>query len=540
MVKEIPPVGLRERMESVRAHAVLDVRDPMEFHEKQIFMTTNAPRGAFEFLAPRLVPVKSTPVVCMDEGGPRAERAAALLEECGYTDVRVLAGGLGAWEAQGLPTASGTNVPSKDFGERVHVENAVPEITASALYALLESGPPPRIFDTRTEGEFERFCIPTGRSLPGGELILHAWDLDQDRETPLIINCAGRTRSIIGAQTLHRLGVTHARALKNGGMGVMLEGLPLAEGRPSEIPTPSERSRAHGEVLAAQVAEEEGVPFVSVEALRGLQAAADRRTLYLLDVRLAPEFSGGCIPGAVSVPGGQAAQRTDEVVAVRAGKVVTYCDRNARGVMAAYWLRQMGLDVSVLRGGLTAWLDAGGVLEKPGEAASGEGPAGSGEVLLLARAHTQTRAYSSGEARARRFGAILDVDLSSSYERGHLPGSAWVSRGRFEEEAPARAANQRARVMCVCADGRKSALSALALQRIGYRRAGYLAGGKAAWCAAGFPLETGREGIRGEPRDVQRKPYDIGRRAMEEYLTWEENLGRKYARKLFGRGGVRR
>ncbi|MCE2454070.1 MAG: hypothetical protein J4F48_14950, partial [Nitrospinae bacterium] len=218
---------------------------------------------------------------------------------------------------------------------------------------------------------------------------------------------------------------------------------------------------------------------------------------------------------------------TDEVVAVRAGKIVTYCDKNARGVMAAYWLRQMGLDVSVLRGGLTAWCEAGGVLEKPSEAASGESPAGAGEVLLLEQARSQARAYSSGEASARRFGAILDVDLSSSYERGHLPGSLWVSRGRLEEQAPERAGNK----MCVCDDGRKSALSALALQRIGYRRAGYLEGGKKAWQEAGFPLETGREGLDELPKDVQLKPYDIGRSAMEGYLTWEENLGKKYARK---------
>ena len=86
--------------------------------------------------------------------------------------------------------------------------------------------------------------------------------------------------------------------------------------------------------------------------------------------------------------------------------------------------------------------------------------------------------------------------------------------------------------MCVCEDGRKSALSALILQRLGYRRAGYLEGGKAAWSAAGFSLETGREGIGEQPKDVQLKPYDIGRSAMEGYLAWEENLGKKYAREV--------
>ena len=184
-------------------------------------------------------------------------------------------------------------------------------------------------------------------------------------------------------------------------MGIILEGLKLDEGKPSEIPAPSEQSHAHGEVLGAQIAEEEGIPFISVEELRALQAEADSRTLYVLDVRLAPEFSGGHIPGAISIPGGQAAQRTDEVIAVRSGKIVTYCDKNARGVMAAYWLRQMGLDASVVRGGLNAWqAKLEEALEKPSAASSGESPAGAGDVLLLERsACSNARLFVGGGER---------------------------------------------------------------------------------------------------------------------------------------------
>ena len=485
MVKRISPVVLKELMESSRAHAVLDVRDPMEFHEKQIFMTTNAPRGDIEFLAARLVPVKATHVVCMDEGGSRAEHVAALLEECGYTDVSVLEGGLGAWEAQAYPTVSGTNVPSKDFGERIHVENEVPEITARELYGLIESDSPPRIFDTRTEVEFERFCVPTGRSLPGGELILHAWDLDLDKETPLIINCAGRTRSIIGTQALHRLGVTHARALKNGGMGIMLEGLQLDEGKPSEIPAPSEQSRAHGEVLGAQVAEEEGIPFVSAQELQALQAESESRTLYVLDVRLAPEFSDGHIPGAISIPGGQAAQRTDEVIAVRAGKVVTYCDKNARGVMAAYWLRQMGLDVSVLRGGLTAWQAAGRNALEAQRGGFGREPGGSGG---------DSPPGKSARANPRLFGGRSERQ-EAEVRRGSGRGfefflRAWPSGGvRMGLQGPAgrggaRAGGEQKSAGDVCLRGRAkirperacSPKTRLPQSRLSRRRQGGLAG----------------------------------------------------------------
>ena len=217
-------------------------------------------------------------------------------------------------------------------------------------------------------------------------------------------------------------------------------------------------------------------------------------------------------------------------VAVRAGKIVTYCDKNARGVMAAYWLREMGLDVSVLRGGLTAWCEAGEALEKPSEAASGESPAGAGEVLLLEQARSQAAPYSSGEASARRFGAILDVDLSSSYERAICRFSLGVQRpaGR----AGARTGREQKSAGDVRLRGRaKIRPERTRTPKARIRRAGYLEGGKKAWREAGYSLDTGREGLDELPKDVQLKPYDIGRSAMEGYLTWEENLGKKYARK---------
>ncbi len=310
----------------------------------------------------------------------------------------------------------------------------------------------------------------------------------------------------------------------------MLEGLPLERGKPSEIPAPSERSRAHAEALGAQVAREEGIPFLSVAELRALQEKSADRTLYLLDVRLAPEFAEGHIPGAISIPGGQAAQRTDEVIAVRSGKVVTYCDKNARAVMAAYWLRGMGLDASVLRGGLGAWREAGEAVVQARAAPSGESPAGAEDVLQLDEARRMARAHGPREGLVREMDVILEVGSSASFERGHLEGAKWTPRGWLEERACARVREKGAAVLCVCENGERSALSAWALQRLGYPNAGYLEGGKEAWRAAGLPLEAGRAGMDEEPKDVQRKPYDIGRGAMEGYLAWEEELGRKYAR----------
>jgi rhodanese-related sulfurtransferase len=527
MMDSISPASLRGMMESEAPHAVIDVREPMEFNAEQIHSTTNLPRGWLEFRIAGLVPVKSTPLAMVDDGEGRAARSAKTLERHGYTGVCVLSGGLAGWKAAGLPIVRGTNVPSKEFGEVVLHEDRIPEIEAEALHALIEGKGPLRIFDARTENEYEHFAIPTGVSLPGGELILHAWDMDLDRETPLIINCAGRTRSIIGAGSLHRLGVKHARALRNGGMGFILAGLPLTRGEVSEVPRPSEKSRAHGEQLAKKLAEEEGIPAITVDQLAVLRKKSEVETLYVLDVRLAPEFRQGHIPGAISIPGGQAIQRTDEVAAVRAGKFVTYCDSGARATMAAYWLRRMGLkNVSFLRGGLTAWEAAGMPVEVSEDSADGESPSTGGEPLGLEAAQGIVRGLSPEEARTLDGATVLDLDISPGFRAGHIANSRCLLRASLEESIEALCPDKSRPILLVCGDGSRSALSCEALSGMGYGGAVYLVGGKCAWREAGLLLEEGDSGFEGPVIDVALKPYDIGTGAMQEYLDWEENLGK--------------
>jgi len=529
MVQYISPETLQTWREGSAPYAEIDVREPMEFNEEQIHRTMNLPRGWLEFRISTLVPVKDTPLALVDGGAGRAERCAETLVRHGYSGVAILEGGIPAWKKAGFPTVSGTNVPSKEFAEVILHQDHIPEIEAKELHALIEGGAPLRIFDSRTEVEYERFSIPTGVSLPGGELILHAWDMDQDKSSPLIINCAGRTRSIIGAGALHQLGVTRARALRNGGMGFMLASLPLEHGKKSEVPKPSARSRAYGEELAARLVEEEGIPSLSPDELCALQEKSGSQTLYLLDVRLAPEFWKGHIPGAISIPGGQAVQRTDEVAAVRAGTIVTYCDANARATMVAYWLRRMGLlNVYFLRGGVTAWDAVGLSTETSNSSADGESPSASGVTLGLKEAREAVRGVFPGEASSMVNGgvAVLDVDLSPGYRGGHISGSRWVSRAWLEERVLGFCPDRFGEILVVCENGARSALSAAALVGEGYSNVAFLEGGKRAWQEGGLPVEEGEEGFEGPVFDVALKPYDIGPQAMQEYLEWEENLGK--------------
>ncbi|HLN85170.1 MAG TPA: rhodanese-like domain-containing protein, partial [Candidatus Limnocylindrales bacterium] len=212
-------------MSSNGLFAVFDVRERGEYNDCQISTTTSLPRSQIEYRVIDLVPNRTIPIAVYDEGGKRAGLAAKTLAQLGYEQVSILDGGLSEWRNQGRETVSGVNVPSKAFGEKVHHDLDVPDLSPEELKTLLDNNADLTILDMRTPEEYGRFCIPGGLNVPGGDLILWAEEL---RHKPtVIVNCAGRTRSIIGAAGLRRLGLTNVRALRNGTMGWVLAGFQL-------------------------------------------------------------------------------------------------------------------------------------------------------------------------------------------------------------------------------------------------------------------------------------------------------------------------
>src|SRR3989442_8448707 len=139
-----------------------------------------------------------------------------------------------------------------------------------------------------------------------------------------------------------------------GGMG----GWELEHGsRGLELPDPSPAGLAAAEAFAARVAAEDGVRFLTIPALRELLARAERENVYLIDVRTVQEYAQGHIPGFQWSPGGQAIQRSDDLVGVRNGHVVFACDGRVRATVTASCYRQMGFpNVYAVDGGTTAWM----------------------------------------------------------------------------------------------------------------------------------------------------------------------------------------
>lgn len=125
-------------------------------------------------------------------------------------------------------------------------------------------------------------------------------------------------------------------------------------------------------------------------------------------------------------------------------------------------------------------------------------PPGSRSIdELLDAARTRLTRLDPAAARAaQRRGAVL-VDIRPAAQRaehGEIPGALIIERNvlewRFDPRSSARLsiADYDLPVVVVCQEGYTSSLAAAALQDLGVHRATDLAGGYAAWRAAGLPV----------------------------------------------------
>ncbi len=503
--------------------ALIDVRESGEYNSSHIPGAALIPRRRIEFIIEDAVPARGVHVVVCDDDGRRAPFAAATLERLGYTNVSILDGGVNRWSARDYPTEWGVNVPSKDFGEKLEVVHHVPEISAEDLHERIERGDKLVILDTRTPEEYQRFAIPGGRSMPGGELALRITDVvnEIDNDTTVILNCAGRTRSITGTRVLQRMGI-EALGLKNGTSGWLLAGFELEHGADRvELPEVSEEGRVAAEEYAAKLAAEDGVRYLSPDELAALIARRDSEAVYLVDVRTDTEYTDGHIPGFRWWPGGQAVQRADDLAVVKNSTIVFCCDGRTRGTVTGSFYRQMGhRQVYVVDGGAPAWAASGRKLTSGMERAS---------VAGLGNAFRSVKLVGAQELHDNPPQVVLFVDTSQDFSGGHTPGARWVSRSWLEIEVGDIAPDKGASIAVTCGTGRNSALAAVTLGELGYTNVSVLEGGMAKWREAGLPVEQGLTGIVRPPADINYLGVDRSYGEMMNYLRWETELGFKYA-----------
>jgi len=278
---------------------------------------------------------------------------------------------------------------------------------------------------------------------------------------------------------------------------------------------------AAAEAYADKMAAEDGVRSLNIQALQTMMERRAQETVYCIDVRTQEEYVAGHIPGFRWFPGGQAVQRSDDVAVVKNCPVVFACDRKARAIYAASWYRQMGFqEVYAVEGGASAWAASGRALAK-----------GMPEDLPVGyeTARGQMKLVSSETLHASLPAAVIFVDTSQDFARGHVPGARWVPRGWLELWIGDIVPSQETPLTVTCHDGRSAVLAGVTLKALGYTHVSGLDGGMVAWQKAGLPVEKGLSGVMAPPTDLVLAGPDRNFADMQNYLRWEEALGYKYA-----------
>jgi len=506
VAKKVTFAAVRAALEGSAELALLDAREQGVHYRGHPFFACSAPLSRLELMIRDLVPRATAPVVVLDGGGEGlAEKAAERLGAMGYNDVAVLDGGCAGWQAAGGELFSGVNVPSKAFGEFVEHQYDTPRIPPEELEGLKNENRKLVILDSRPFEEYHRMNIPGGIDVPGAELAWRIHDLAPDPETLVVVNCAGRTRSIIGCQSLRNAGIPNrVVALKDGTMGWDLAGFECERGATRVAAAPSEQGKARALRAADRVAARFGVKFTTSEEI-GKWQNDPSRTLYLLDVRTRDEFERGHVAGSRHAPGGQLVQASDEYAAVRNARVVLIDPERVRAVMTASWLEQMGWNHVY-------------VLDDPRLLPMEGGPRRPPEVAKWGN-------LCSPDAVN---GTVLDLSTSLRFHHAHIPGAWWAVRSRLDE-AHAKIGKVAALVL-TSEDGVLAHLAAPEVQALWPRaEVRVLDGGTAAWIAAGKPAESGVERATTERDDVWYKPYDHRsdynyKQHARDYLAWEVAL----------------
>jgi molybdopterin/thiamine biosynthesis adenylyltransferase/rhodanese-related sulfurtransferase len=96
------------------------------------------------------------------------------------------------------------------------VKAEIDEVDAAQAHELLESADPPLFLDVREEDEWNEGKIPGAIHIPRGNLESRVENAAPDHARPIVVYCAGGSRSAFAAKTLGELGYENVVSLSGG------------------------------------------------------------------------------------------------------------------------------------------------------------------------------------------------------------------------------------------------------------------------------------------------------------------------------------
>ena len=484
-----------------QAPFLLDVRDDAEI-EKDGYIA-GAVHVTIRDLLKNLdkLPGLDEPIVVYCASGHRGGIAMSILTALGYTNVRNLGGGIGAWKKAGLETATGAMEAPVAISTPI-VENQalftafddfltnLPDgyltIPADKLAEALASDKAPVVIDLRTQEEYDKDGYIEGAvHIPFAEFMAN---LDQlpAKDQPIVLYCASGHRGGLVLPALKLMGYEDVKNLAGGLGGWKNAKLPVAGW--------TDWTTVWSEYLT------------NLPAGLGTISAADLNTQmveaapFLLDVREAGEIAeNGYIAGSVHIPVREVMKNLDKLPALDQ-PIVVYCASGHRGGMVMAALQVLGYsNVKNLGGGLGAWKKAELPVEMAEPVAGTAGTAPEVDAAKLAALDAYFAALPDGfnTVKAADLNValggdpkplLIDLRTDEEWANGYIEGSVHIPINALLADMTQLPADKAAPIVLACASGHRGGIGMLVLNMLGYTNVRNLAGGINAWAAAELPL----------------------------------------------------
>jgi len=136
-IEEIEPFEAVQEIEGGDV-VLVDTREPHEFQEARIEGGKLVPPGLLADEIAAAAPDKSARTILYCRSGNRSYKAAEQMQALGYTDVASMAGGILAWQEQGLPVVA-TEGMSAEQRDRYSRHTLLPEVGVEGQLKMLNA-----------------------------------------------------------------------------------------------------------------------------------------------------------------------------------------------------------------------------------------------------------------------------------------------------------------------------------------------------------------------------------------------------------------
>jgi molybdopterin/thiamine biosynthesis adenylyltransferase/rhodanese-related sulfurtransferase len=137
VVEEIEPFEAAQEIEGGNV-VLVDTREPHEYQEAHLENGKLVPPGLLRDEIAAAAPDKSARTILYCRSGNRSYKAAEQLEALGYTDVASMAGGILAWQEQGLPVLA-TEGMTPEQRDRYSRHTLMPEVGVDGQLKMLNA-----------------------------------------------------------------------------------------------------------------------------------------------------------------------------------------------------------------------------------------------------------------------------------------------------------------------------------------------------------------------------------------------------------------